>query len=76
MRNISISISDSEYNRLGIKTDNLSFSDLVDLVSKELSRQTLNKSIQLAERLGLSDLTMNDISDEVKAVRQNAKNNN
>ena len=76
MRTINISISDLEYDRLGIKTDNLTFSDLVDLVSKELSKQTLNKSIELAERLGLSDLTLKDISDEVKAVRRNAKNNN
>ena len=75
MRTINISISDIEYNKFGLKRDKLSFSEFVDLVSKEISKQTLNKSLQLAEKFGLSKLTMNQISKEVKAVRKNAKNN-
>jgi len=75
MRNINISISEIEYDRLGIKKDNLSYTDLVELISKELSRQTLKRSIELAEKFGFSDLSMDDISNEVKAIRRNAKNN-
>ena len=75
MRTLSIAISDLEFNKFGIKTERLSFSDFVDLVSKEITRQNLGKSIELAERYGLSKLTMDDISKEVKAVRKNAKNN-
>jgi len=75
MRTINISISDIEYNKFGIKRDKLSFSEFVDLVSKEISKQTLNKSLRLAEKFGLAGMTMNQISKEVKAVRKNAKNN-
>ncbi len=76
MRTLNISISALEYKNFGIQTDRLSFTDFVDLVSKELSRQALNNSVELADRFGLSKLTMKDITNEVKAVRQNAKNNN
>ena len=75
MRTINISISDIEYNKFGIKRDKLSFSEFVDLVSKEISKQTLNKSLRLAQKFGLSNMTMNQISKEVKAVRKNAKVN-
>ena len=76
MRTLNISISDLEYNKFGIQTDKLSFTEFVDLISKELSRQTLSNCIQLAERFGLSKMTMEEITEEVKAVRKNAKNNN
>ncbi len=75
MKTLNISISDIEYNKFGLQNDQFSFTDFVDLISNELSRQNLNKSIELAQKYGLSNLTMDDISKEVKAVRKNAKNN-
>lgn len=74
MKTISVSISDLEYNQFGIKNDQLTFTEFVDIVSKELSKQALNKSVRLAERYGLSKMSMDEISDEVKVVRD-AKNN-
>lgn len=76
MRTLKISISDLEYSKFGIQNEQLSFTDLLDLVGRELSRQTLSKSIELAERFGLSKLSMDDVTKEVKAVRKNAKDNN
>lgn len=76
MKTLKISISDLDYNKFGIPSDQLSFSALVDLVSRELSRQSLSNSVQLAEKLGLSELSIEEITKEVKAVRKNAKNNN
>ena len=75
MRTLKISISELEYSKFGIPNDQLSFTDLIDLVSRELSRQTLNNSVKLSKKLGLSKLSMDDISKEVKAVRKNAKDN-
>lgn len=72
MKTLSISISDFEYNQFGLSNDKLSFSELVDIVNKEITKQALNKSVKLAERYKLSKMTMDEISDEVKAVR-NAK---
>jgi hypothetical protein len=76
MRTLNVSISDIEYSKFGIKNDKLSFTDFIEIVSKELSKQNLSKCIELANKYGLSKMTMDEITDEVKAVRQNAKNRN
>ncbi len=72
MRTLNIEISDIEFEKFGIKKDQLSFSDLVDLISREITRQNLKKTVELSERYGLSKMTMDEISSEVKAVRNNA----
>jgi len=76
MRTLNITISDIEYNKFGLKNDELTFSDFLEIVSKELIRQNLNKCLELADKYGLSKMTMDEISSEVKTVRRNAKNNN
>ena len=74
MKTLSISISDLEYNQFGINKDKLSFTEFVDIVNKEITKQAMNNCVQLAERYELSRMTMDKISEEVKAVR-NAKDN-
>ncbi len=74
MKTISISISDLEYHQFGINNDQFSFSEFVDIINKEITKQTLNRSILLAEKYKISKMSMDEITDEVKAVR-NAKNN-
>lgn len=76
MRTLNISISDIEYNKFGIKNDKLSFTDFIEIISKELTRQNLNKCIELANKYGLSTITMDEITDEVNAVRKNANSSN
>ena len=76
MRTINVSISDIEYNKFGLKEDKLTFTDFIDIVSKELTRQNLSKCLQLADKYGISKMTMDEITNEVKAVRKNAKNRN
>ncbi len=76
MRTLSVSISDLEFNKFGIKDSKLNFTDFVDIVSKELIRQNLSKCVELAEKYGLSKMTMDEITNEVKAVRKDAKNRN
>ena len=74
MKTLNISISDLEYKQLGINKDDLSYTEFVDLINKILTKQNLSKSISLAEKYKLSKLSMDDISNEVNAVR-NAKSN-
>lgn len=74
MRTLNVSISDIEYNKFGIKNDQLTFTDFIEIVSKVLTRQNLSKCIGLAGKYGLSTMTMDEITNEVKAVRQNAEN--
>jgi len=74
MRTLNISISDIEYNKFGLKSEKLSFSELLEIANKELQKLNLRKSVELAEKYNLSKLSMDEITDEVKAVRKNAKN--
>jgi predicted CopG family antitoxin len=74
MRNLNISISDLEFSKFGLKKENLSFSELLELVSNELTKKALNSSVELAKKHNLSNMTMDEISQEVNAVR-NAKSN-
>ncbi|GAA4467095.1 hypothetical protein GCM10023093_22350 [Nemorincola caseinilytica] len=69
MRTLNISISELEFNKFGLKKEKLSFSDLLEILSNELSKQNLNDSIELAEKYGLSKMTMDEITKEVNAVR-------
>ncbi len=74
MKNLTISVSELELTKFGIINDKLTFSEFVDIISKEMNRQTLIKCMELSERYGLSKMTMSEITKEVKAVRKNAKN--
>ena len=76
MRTLNVSISDIEYNKFGLKEEKLTFTDFIDLVSKELTRQNLSKCLELSDKYGISKMTMDEITNEVKAVRKNAKNRN
>jgi len=76
MRTLNISISDIEFNKFGLKGEKLTFTDLINIISKELTRQNIAKCLQLADKYGISKMTMDEITDEVKAVRKNAKNRN
>ena len=76
MRTLNVSISDIEYNKFGLNEEKLTFTDFIELISKELKRQSLSKCVELAEKYGISKMTMDEISNEVKAVRENAKNRN
>lgn len=71
MRTLSIEISELEFQKFGLSADKIAFSDFLDILSREISRQNLAKTVELAERYGLSGMSMDDISQEVKAVRNN-----
>ena len=75
MRTLNISISELEFNKFGLTNDTLSFSELLEIINKELIKQNLRKSVYFAEKYKLSKMTMSEITDEVKAVRRDAKGN-
>ena len=73
MRTLNVSISDMEFNNLGIKNENMTFTEFTEIVRREVMRNNLNNCVALAEKYGLSSMTMNEINEEIKLVR-NAKN--
>jgi hypothetical protein len=53
MRTLNISISDMEFNHLGIKNENITFLEFTELVKREVMRNNLNNCVALAEKYGL-----------------------
>jgi len=51
MRTLNISVSDLEYERFGLKEENLSFSELLDIIERELARKNLREAVELAEKV-------------------------
>ncbi len=76
MRTLTIPISDVEFNKFGFKSNKINFSDFVEIINKELLKTNFRKSVELAEKYNLSEMTMEEISNEVKSVRNNAKSYN
>jgi hypothetical protein len=70
MKNISVQISDVEYNTFGFSKDRLSFSEFAGIIEQQIARQALRRSVMLAEQHGLSAMSMDEINAEVNAVRQ------
>ena len=54
MRTLNVSISDMEFNNLGIKNENITFTEFTELVRREVMRNNLNNCLALAEKYSLS----------------------
>lgn len=74
MRTLNISISEFDYNKLGLTNNNLSFSELKEIINKKNEKANLEKSVAFAEKYKLSTLSMDEITSEVKTLRKDAKN--
>ena len=70
MKTISVQLSDVEYSTFGLSKDVFYFSEIANLIERQVARQALRRSVELAEKHGLSSMTMDEISAEVNAVRQ------
>ena len=75
MKTLSVFISEIEFNKFGLTNNEISFSELLEIISNEFHKINLRKSIQLAQKYNLSKLSNEEINEEIKAIR-NAKNNN
>lgn len=73
MKSLNVQISDFEFKQLGLEKNTFSFSELIEIIEKRITKQSLEKSIQLANKFGLSKMPMEEIDDEIKAYRN--KNN-
>lgn len=76
MRTLNISVSELEYEKFGIEKENLSFSELLDILERELARKNLKEAVNLGSKYGFSNTTMEEIDKEIKEIRANAKSNN
>jgi len=74
LQTIQIKISKTDFQKYNFGNKEIKFTDLVDLISQEYARKALLECNEIAEQKGLSEMTMDEINAEIKAVRD-AKNN-
>ena len=69
MKTINVQMSDVEYSTWGLSKNNFFFSEITDLIERQIARQALRYSVEMAEKNGLSSMTMDEINAEIHAVR-------
>ena len=74
MKSLNVEISELEFEQFGIKKSTLPFSELVQIIRREILKQNLEKTVQLAEKHGLSLMTMDEVNEEIKAYRNEKTN--
>ncbi len=75
MRTIQIKVSETDFERYNLESqEEIKFTDFVEKISLEYARKALLECNEIAGKVGLSKLTLDDINAEIKAVRD-AKNN-
>lgn len=74
MQTIQIKISNTDFKKYNFGNEEIKFTDLVDLISKEYARKALIECNKIAENEGLSEMTLDEINAEINAAR-NAKAN-
>lgn len=69
MRTIQLKVSETDFQKYNFGSGEIKFTDLVELISREYARKALLECNEIAEQVGLSKMTMDEINAEVKAVR-------
>lgn len=72
--NITVQISDKDFKRFRLSSDKIVFKDFINSIKTELAKQALDKCNAVALKVGLSEITDDEINAEIEAVR-NAKGN-
>ncbi|MCA1750863.1 MAG: hypothetical protein ABR572_09975 [Cryomorphaceae bacterium] len=73
MRTVKIKVSENDFRKYNLGSEDVKFSDLIDLIHAEYARKALLECNEISEKIGLSNMTLDDINAEIKAVRD-AKN--
>jgi hypothetical protein len=69
MRTLQIKVSETDFKKYNLGSEEIKFTDLVDLISREYARKALLECNVIAEQEGLSKMSMDEINAEIKAVR-------
>ncbi len=69
MPTLQIKISKSDLRKYKLEDREISFTDLVDLLSREYAKNALLECNKIAEQKDLSNMTMDEINAEIKALR-------
>ena len=54
MKTLKISISEADYNEFGFIKNNMTFTEFIDIVNREMIKQNMKRSLELASKYILS----------------------
>ncbi len=74
MKTLTINLSEKEFLKYGFRSENPDFDEFVRKIKIDLAKEALRNTVSIAEKEGLSAITLEEINQEVKAVR-GAKDN-
>ncbi len=75
MRTLNISLSEQDYKKYGINSENIRFNKFIDLIKNVIAREALEKCHQIAKQSGLNNISTDEINAEINSIR-GAKGNN
>lgn len=75
MNTVQLRVNDTDLQKYNLEIDReIEFSELVQKISLEYARKALMECNAIAKEVGLSEMTLEEINAEIKAVRD-AKGN-
>jgi Glu-tRNA(Gln) amidotransferase subunit E-like FAD-binding protein len=70
MKTITVTVDSKDVARFGLEqTTKMKFGELVDKINRDFARQALKNAQSVAKQTGLSDLSQEEIDQEIKAIR-------
>jgi len=73
MKILNVNITETDWKKYNFQNELINFETLVEKIKTEFALQALRSCQLIAEKVGLSQLSMEDIDAEINEVR-NAKN--
>jgi len=69
---VQILVSKRDYLKYGLNNGIINFSRLKENILQELFQKSIEKSLRIAKKTGLSEMTFDEINAEIEQVRKNA----
>ncbi len=69
---VKIIVSKRDYIKYGFNNSVINFSMLKENILHELFQKSIEKSVKIAKKIGLSEMTLDEINSEIEKVRKNA----
>ena len=69
MKTLTIKIPDQEFLRFGLKSETINFEEFVKEIKIRIAKEAMLNSQSIAEEVGLSELTEEQIDVEIRELR-------
>jgi hypothetical protein len=68
---VQILVSKRDYLKYGLNNSIINFSELKENILRELFQKSIEKSLKMSKKSGLSEMTLDEINAEIEKARKN-----